>query len=187
MQLRRPNLCAAENDRLGWFFTFQEFEQRVHFLFGCDADETLLDRLDRDVFIRAIDHYRLEQVAVRKFANPFVQRGAEQQGLAILRTSTQNLLDARSKSDIEHPVSLVEDHTPQPVQPQRTALNVIDHTTRCPYHDLHALLQSRQLATHVLPPRNLKDLSWATSCKTFEFPVDLGSKLSGRNQDQRLR
>jgi hypothetical protein len=152
MQLRRPDFGAAKNDRLGWFFTFQKFEQRIHSLLGCDANETLLDRLDSDIFIGAIDHYRLEQVAVCKLANPFVQSGAEQQCLAILWAATQDLLNARTETDIEHPVRLVEDHTPQSVQPQRTSLNVIDHTPRCSDYHLHALFQGRQLATHVLAP-----------------------------------
>jgi hypothetical protein len=93
--------------------------------------------------------------------------------LAILGTATQNLLDARTKSDIEHPVSLVENHTPQSVKTQRAALDVVDHTPWGSNHHLHTLLKGRQLASHVLATGNLKDFCWATHCKPFEFPVDL--------------
>ena len=139
MQLGRPDLGPAKNDRLRRLLSLEQLKKHLLLSILTDRDEPLLNRLDRDVFIRTVDDDGLEKVAVGKIPNPLVERRAQEHRLSIFRTSTQNTLDARTKSNVEHPVGFVEHHTPDPTEPQRTALDVIDHASRGPDDHLDAV------------------------------------------------
>src|SRR4051812_11764046 len=113
INLFRPALRPAKDDRLSRLLAGQQSHEQVELPLGIDREIKLLDRFDGDVLRRKIDCLRIVHVALSQLRNRRWHRRAKQQRLPLPRTALQNSLDIRPKADVEHAIGLVEHDEPQ--------------------------------------------------------------------------
>ena len=121
---------------------------------------------------------------------PFDRRGnggAEQQRLPRLRAAPQNLLDVRPKTDVQHPVGLVEDHEADLAEHQRAAADQIQHPAGRADDDLGPTAKVLDLLADRLPAVNAHHVDVSPGGKLGALVADLDGQLAGGDEDQRLR
>ena len=183
VKLGRPDFGSAKDDRLGRLLALKQLQEDFLFSVRTDRNKTLLDRLDRDIFLRAIDDDRFKEVSIRQIAYPLVERCTQEHRLAILWTASQNPFDTRTKTDIEHPVCFIEHDAPESIESQRTALDMIDDSARSPDDYLHPVGQRLELLLHMLATSDLDDLGRTTRCEFHKLAVNLVGQFPRRHQD----
>ena len=180
-------LRAAEDDRLLRLLALQQFHQQIELPLRIDGEIELLDRLDRQVLGREIDHLRLAHVALGQPLHRRRNRGAQQQRLPRLRAAPQNLLDVRPKADVEHPVGLVEHHDADVAQHQRAAADQVQHPAGRADDDLGPAAKMLDLLADRLAAVDAHDVDLSPGGEFAALVADLNGQLAGGHQDQRLR
>ena len=150
----RAAFGSAEDNRPLRLFAGEQAAEQVEFSAWIDRKIVLIDRFDGNVVRRKVERLRLEHVAPRE---PFDGRrhgGAKQQRLSLARTTTENFLDVGPKTDIQHPIGFVKYDTPDFIQFQCVAANMVQHAARRADDHLCSTLQFLDLAADWLAAIN---------------------------------
>ena len=125
------------------------------------------------------------QIASSQLVHPARNGCREQHRLTVLRGKLEDLLDGLLEAHGEHLVGLVQDRDLQFVESERTATEVIDHTTGRTHNDVHAALQVTFLrrVTGAAINRGRGKVRGAR----LEFSRNLLGEFTGRGEDQGAR
>src|SRR3954471_23913069 len=124
-------LRAREDKRLSDFVSLEQGEQKSRLEILLNRIYGLRDSDRRDRPPTEVDHYRVVEHLLRKRGNRRRHRGTEQQGLPLCRYLTQDSLDVRKKSHVEHPVGLVEHQKFDIFETSVGRVEMVEQTSRC--------------------------------------------------------
>ena len=111
----------------------------------------------------------------------------EQHGLAVLGQVAEDLLNRRLETQIQHLVSLIEDHDLDLLQVQEALLVQVDNAAGGTHRNLQAAAQQLSLRLNRHTTVQSGDAGVAQLRSNRQVLTHLNSKLAGRNQNQRLR
>ena len=111
----------------------------------------------------------------------------EQHALAVLRQVAEDLLNRRLETQIQHLVSLIEDHNLNLLQVQEALLVQVDNAAGGAHRNLQAAAQQLSLRLNRHTTVQGGDAGVAQLRSNRQVLAHLNSKLTGRNQNQRLR
>ena len=142
-------LAVDEHKRLLHATGLQDLVQRTAFVVFTHAIETLLHGGSRGVRAGHFDGDRVLQVAAREAFDFRRERGREQQRGAGLGQVTQDTLQVRQKTDVEHAVGFVEHHIFHLVQHSVFGFDVVEQTTGGGHQHFNAFFELQRLRFHV--------------------------------------
>ena len=111
----------------------------------------------------------------------------EQHGLAVLGQVAEDLLNRRLETQIQHLVSLIEDHDLNLLQVQEALLVQVDNAAGGTHRNLQAAAQQLSLRLNRHTTVQGGDAGVAQLRSNRQVLTHLNGKLTGRNQNQRLR
>src|SRR4029077_11434984 len=82
---------------------------------------------------------------MNQFQDRLSHRGAETDELSFRRDTLENFLDIIAEAHVQHLVGLIQHHHFDPVELQRSSIEVIKYSPGGPNNDLRTLLESAYL------------------------------------------
>ena len=149
--------------------------------------ETVLHLVDRHLPRLHLVQDGVTKVAADDLVDGRVQRGGEQQRLALDGHAPQQPFDLRQEAHVGHPVGLVDDERRDLVEPDRFAVREVDEPTRRRDDDVGAVGELARLAVEVGAAVDREDSPVDGFCKRLEDFGDLDGELAGRDEDERGR
>ena len=129
---------------------------------------------------------RVVHVALDDHVDVAVERGREQQGLALRCTCVEQPLDLVQEAHVGHPVGFVQDDHVDLVEVHVTLVDQVRQAPRAGDGDVDAVAQCTQLVAEPdTPVEGLDGLLGV--CELAQFVGDLGSEFAGRCEHQTAR
>ena len=172
-------LRAHEYDAVELRFDVDDAREGVEFVGLAYFETDLVGEVGRELLVLDAHDLRVVHVAFRQLHDPLGHRGREEQHAPLAGRVAHDLLDVLDETHVEHLVGLVQYEVAHPIQSERTAPDVVEHTARGADDDVRAARQAAELLAHGGPAVDGRDRETA-------FAV-VGEELLGRLQGQFAR
>lgn len=176
---------AAEDDHRIVMHRVEELEEQVGFLHIGHGIDDVLDGLGRRTARADLDGFGVVH-------RPFDERldlrrdgGGKKGGVALARTTFNDLADVGQKAHVQHPVGLVQDEKLHLVQAQGALLEMVQQAAGGGDDDIGAGAQFIRLPAITDSAKNDGDVEIGEARVGAEGGFHLGGQFTGRFQDER--
>ena len=180
----RAAFGAAEDDGLLRLFPRQQANQQFVFASVFDGEIRLLNRLDRDIGGREVEHFRLEHVPFGQAFDGWWNGGAQQQRLSIGRALAKDLFDIGAEADVQHAIRFVQHHELQFVEFERATAHVVHDTSGRTDDDIGPAAQFLDLTANWHTAVDRHTIQFAAVREFHDFAAHLHRQFTGWHQDQ---
>ena len=147
--------------------------------------QPLLDPLGRGVARADLDGQRVAQQFLGHQADGVGEGGGEQQGLALARQRTEQLVQLLGEAQVEHAVGLVQHQRLQLVEAHRVLPVQVEQATGGGHQQVDALAQLHHLRVDADPAVHRVGAQWQVLRVLLHRLRHLLGQLAGRHQHQR--
>jgi len=188
--LGRGPLGAGEDHGQATALRLEQAGEHLDLVQCVRAVDDLLDRLERRALVVGVggpDVRRLDHVAAGHGHDGARHGRGEEHGVARGLRRAEQPLDVRQEPEVQHLVGLVQHDGGHPRQVQETLVHQVDHATGRPDDHLGAPGKGLDLRLVRPPAVDLHDAHGHVGGSRREVAGNLGGKLTGRHDDERLR
>ena len=178
-------LGAREDEHLVHVLATEHVAEQVALAATVHRVDDLADGGSGGVSRGRVDRQRLMQQLLRQPPDARVERGAEEQALALRGQPFEDPLDVVDEAHVQHAIGLVQDQDLDAAEVERALPDMIEKATRRGHDDLDTGTHGPYLAIHGHAAEDRRGADGSVRTVRTDGLLHLEGELSGRHDDER--